>query len=204
MKAQIRTPVILAAVFGVLAAIQFSPRFLLYADEPAKVDAVVVYLGPDFKARKLEAEKLIKAGYARYLIVPAYCRVSRLTSAGNFVDVEAMPPPGGECAKSLTGDKEYLEDTHRETLIACELTTNLGVNSIIFVSSPYHMRRIKIIVQRVFRGNRDTCLFVPDRFKGVHSNTWWFSQAERKWVFREYLKIAWFILYSNNAIRALL
>jgi len=56
----------------------YSPRFLLYSSEYRKADAVILILGPDFKARQKEAYELIDEGMADYLIIPAYHKVYRV------------------------------------------------------------------------------------------------------------------------------
>jgi hypothetical protein len=193
---------VIAFIVGLLAVVELAPRYLLYGDRPIKADAVVVYLGPDFTARKMEAERLVNAGYARYLIVPAYRGVSEVRLGDHFVEVERMPTVRGNGSGSSRKHEGYLEDTHRETLIARELMQALGAKSAIFVSSPYHMRRIKIIADRVFGADPGKRVFVGSRYETVEPDTWWLRARERWWVFSEYVKILWFQLYTMRAIQS--
>ena len=71
----------------------------------------------------------------------------------------------------------------------------LGISSAILVSSPYHMRRIKLIAERVF-GERPTVCYVPTRYETPNEGFWLFNGYERKFVLTEYMKIGWFVLYS--------
>ncbi|MGD0169290.1 MAG: hypothetical protein ABSE54_06180, partial [Smithella sp.] len=65
--------VILFFILVILAGlILYSPRFLLYSSEYKKADAIILFLGPDFKARQKEAYGLLSEGMADYLIIPAY------------------------------------------------------------------------------------------------------------------------------------
>jgi hypothetical protein len=60
----------------IIISVLYAPNYLNYADPPIKADAVVLFIGPDLEAREKEANKLLDAGYADYLIIPAYGRIS--------------------------------------------------------------------------------------------------------------------------------
>ena len=78
MKREQKTWVfILAALIpaSIFILILQSPAYLYYADQPTKTDAVVLFIGPDVESRLNEAVKLVHAGYADYLIVPAYDQI---------------------------------------------------------------------------------------------------------------------------------
>ena len=72
----------------------------------------------------------------------------------------------------------------------------LGFKSANFVSSPYHMRRVKLIADRVFAGGNYNLSFVPSRYEETHKNLWWLNKYDLKWVLSEYSKIIWFLLYE--------
>ncbi len=173
----------------------YSPRFLLYSSEYKKADAIILFLGPDFKARQREAYGLINEGMADFLIIPAYHKtygiydkwkgqylLPDLRSAGSGND-NVLPPPG------------FYEDTHVEIIEAKKIMSGYGLKSAIFISSPYHMRRIKLIAMKVFDINKGDFYFVPTRFEKVPVNLWELSSADWKKVRREYGKILWFFIY---------
>jgi len=64
---------VLAICFIVL---NYGSRYLSYADQPLKSDALVLFVGPDNKARQEDANRLMHEGYARYLLIPAYGRMT--------------------------------------------------------------------------------------------------------------------------------
>ncbi len=70
-----------------------------------------------------------------------------------------------------------------------------GLTSAIFVSSPYHMRRIKLIANRVFIGTGYRMVFIPTRFEKRTEGLWFLHQSDIRKVASEYGKIVWFFLY---------
>ena len=70
-----------AAAMGVLILFAvlfiYAPNYLVYSDKPQKADAVVLFLGNEYKERRAEAVHLIRDGYADYLLIPAYGKMAR-------------------------------------------------------------------------------------------------------------------------------
>jgi hypothetical protein len=188
--------IILAMVVG---AIAYAPYYLARTDNPVKSDVIVLLLGPKFKPRKEEVFSLIKDGYARHLIIPAYGRVS---DAGLFSNQSARaaskPNPSlvrGRIVR-LPNYPKYFEDTHIEILEAKKMMDKAGFKSVIFVSSPYHMRRISIIANKVFGKKDYKLIFVPSRYEQHNGPLWFLKKRELKFVTGEYSKIVWFMLYG--------
>ena len=97
---------------------------------------------------------------------------------------------------------DFYEDTHLEIIDAQKVMSDYGLNSAIFISSPYHMRRIKLIAAKAFDLNKGGFYFVPTRYEKVPVNYWELSSADWKKVRREYGKILWFYIYftwSHNS-----
>jgi len=69
-----------------------------------------------------------------------------------------------------------------------------GFKSAIFVSSPYHMRRIKIITEKVFGSGYDIKM-TPSRFERKIS-TGLPSLYDVQNTFTEIAKIIWFFCYE--------
>ena len=179
-----------AAVVVILAfagLVVYAPSYLFYADPPRKSDAVVLFLGNEYKERRAEAVKLMAEGYAAHLVIPAYGRVAE---AGKH----------GEASRNVVPSRPshypvVYEDTHIEVIEAKMLMDRNGLTSAIFVSSPHHMRRIKLITDRVFTGGAYQTTFVPTRFEKRKEGFWFLHESEIKKVTSEYGKILWFFLY---------
>jgi hypothetical protein len=179
---------------GFLILLDYAPKYLTYSDKIEKSGAVVFFVGPDYRARQKEVNWLIAEGYARYLIIPSCGEIRDVSFLSIKATTEAVS------RKIIISDpkyKTYFENTHIEILEAKRMMDQHHLMSAIFVSSPYHMRRIKIMTDKIFRGNSPTIIFVPSRFETVHydllSSNW-------KDLMQEYVKIAWFITYSMFVI----
>ena len=190
----------IVGIAGVLIGILFyAPHYLTYSDKPRSSDAVVLLVGPDFEARKKEANHLIGDGYADFLIIPAYGRISKATKDGTLKSVKKNranrknPARNERAAKSA---QKIYENTHLEMLYAKAMIDEHGLKSAIFVSSPYHMRRIKIIAGRIFDQKDYELSFVPTRYEKPCNNPWWTNKYGFRRVMGEYIKIGWFLLYE--------
>ncbi len=175
------------------ASVFYAPRFLLYSSEVEEADAIVLLLGPDFKARQKEAYGLVDRGMARYLIIPAYNKILRIYDKGDRV--YRLADVSSQFSEDPLNYPEYYEDTHLELLKAKKVLSGLGLHSAIFVSSPYHMRRIKIMVSKLFSDKINKFYFIPTRYEKAPASVWEFSSSEWKKLRREYGKILWFLIY---------
>ncbi|MDD3844719.1 MAG: ElyC/SanA/YdcF family protein [Syntrophorhabdaceae bacterium] len=177
----------IAVIVAFAGLVVYAPAYLLYADPPQKADAVVLFLGNEYKERRAEAIQLMGEGYASYLVIPAYGRVAQ---AHNHGDASRKVVPSRPPHYPIV-----YEDTHIEIIEAKKLMDTRGLSSAIFVSSPHHMRRIKLITDRVFPRGSYRTTFVPTRFERRSDGLWFFHESEIKKVTSEYGKILWFFLY---------
>jgi len=173
----------------------YSPRFLLYSSEYKKANAIILILGPDFKARQKEAYELINEGMTDYLIIPAYHKAYKVYDKETKKYLSPNLYSFKSSQKDIVAPPGFYEDTHLEIMEARKIMSDYGLNSAIFVSSPYHMRRIKIIVTKIFDANKGDFYFVPTNYEKAPANFWELSLADWKKVRREYGKIFWFFLY---------
>ncbi len=186
---------LVSIILSLTCLILFAPDYLLYSSEYKKADAIVVLLGPDFKARQKEANDLIKEGMADYLIIPAYNKTYRIFDKGAIQYLPANFPERKVMKKNSNVLPYFYEDTHGEVIEAKKEMSHYGLHSAIFVSSPYHMRRIKIMVAKVFDAKDGDYYFVPTHYEQAPSVFWELSWANWRKVGREYGKILWFLVY---------
>lgn len=180
---------------AIAGALIYAPGFLLYATNYSKADVIVLLLGPDFSARQKHAQNLLNGGMADYLIIPAYHKIYRVDQ-GSLKLISGKHGKQQNQMKRNDSVPRYYEDTHIELLDAKKMMGQYGKTSAIFVSSPYHMRRIRIMVKKEF-GSYDYYYFAPTPYETAPSHLWQLSLADWKKVYREYLKITWFMIYSR-------
>lgn len=186
--------IVIVLVLIMTVGIYTAPGFLLYTTPCEKADAIVLLLGPDFSARHHHAQDLLQKGLSDYLIIPAYNKIY-IVEEGVIKNLRNKTGAGNGFKKNNSFAPHYFEDTHLELLDAKKTMDQYGKKTAIFVSSPYHMRRIQVIVTRVF-GSNGTYYFSPTPYEEASQNLWHLKPSDWKKVWREYLKISWFMLYS--------
>ena len=184
---------LLATLFMLLA-----PSFLTYSDMTRKADAVVLYLGPERESRLNEARQLIREGQARYLIIPTHGEVHQVQNDGTLKRISRDFRTRGNLLllRKAANYRDYYENTHVESCEAKRVMDDLGLRSALLVSSPYHMRRIKMIAGRVFRDDAYTTICNPAREEAPFTSSDWFDKGRGKTMVSEYVKIAWFLIYA--------
>lgn len=190
---------VIVAFWLMLSVTALLSYYLRYADEPVRSDVIVLFVGDDWMARQKEAAKLLADGYARYLIIPAYNRLTYLNSNGIMLPIEHNYLPGNSVylLRKERNYPTYYENTHFELLEARRIMDKLGFKSALIVSSPYHMRRIRIIAETVFKDVPKTIAYIPTSYEKHHSNILGNISWNMEWIFGEIIKIMWFVTYRH-------
>lgn len=204
----------LALVLGIILLIGLilSPRYLVYADPPMKSDIIVQFPVPEMETMHRESWLLIGEGLAEYLCTPtslSLCRVNQdrtSLTAMRFPDiVRASDRRISRSEKEINMAyfekirrdcrfPRYYENTHVEMLLAKKVMDTYGFRKALFVSSPYHMKRVKIMAERVFDSAYDIKM-VPSRFE-KRFKTPLPSPKDMQHVFMELPKMVWFLCYD--------
>ena len=190
--------VIVSLVLIFATLIWGAPALLNSSGVMRKVDAVVLFVGPEQSARHSEAMTLLREGYARYLIIPAYGEIKRLNSAGelenlvqSIINRSTMLP-----LQKAANYKRYYENTHVEALEAKRLMDEHDLKSAMLVSSAYHMRRISMIAGRVFAAQDYSISCFPTRWQIEFTAADWLNKERRKIIISECVKMVWFVVYG--------
>ncbi len=189
---------LVAAFISMTLFVTFAPGFLFTENVPRIADAVVLFVGPGNEARIDEARHLIKEGYASYLLIPSTGEMFKSNPAGGLVKI-AGSQPRGELFRRIrmaANYRKYFENTHIEALEAKRMMDELGLRSAMLVSSGYHMRRIRLIGNRVFNADRYSIRCNPARWQRAFTAADWLDGEKCGIIVSEYVKIGWFLVYG--------
>ena len=141
---------------------------------------IILLLGPDFKDRQKEVNGLIGQGLADCLIIPAYHKILKVVNKSKLVPLDYPSTHKADLLQEETHRHVLYENTHKEIVEAKTIIDNCGFRSAIIVSSRYHMRRVKIIAEKVFVGKNYRLYFVPTRYEKRHGIFWFLTPYDLK------------------------
>lgn len=168
-----------------------------------QADAMVMLLG-NTPERELEVADLYLDGYAPLLIMAEF----RLFNH-ELIDAHGLDMPRGidnslsvlhqlgvpvERIRICPGD---ISSTRGEALaVAAFLQQNPGIDTLILVSSPSHMRRATMVFRRELRRGGINCVIIPraTSYGNFQSKGWYRDRESAKDVLYEYIKIAGWLL----------
>lgn len=178
--------ILLCFLLGVIITLIYPPWSLLASllvvqDRLTKVD-VLVTLGGDSE-RELYAAELYRQGLAPKIIMSG-CGSSASKMAKRAVKTGVN-----------AGDvilEERAESTYENALYSKNIISAQDFKSAIIVSSPYHMRRTKLVFERVFKNTGVKLLYSPTKDSGFNVDGLCKSERDRAIVKREYIKLIYY------------
>lgn len=89
---------------------------------------------------------------------------------------------------------ESAKNTWEEILLVRKVLLSIQGNSVIIVTDPPHIRRVSWVCQKIL-GSVDIDFFLlPTRPAWWNADNWLMNQTSRRFVFKEYLKLAYYKL----------
>lgn len=194
------------AIISVLAAALFgyTGRWLSAADAPRQADAIVV-LGGAFE-RTIYAADLYASGYARriYLSDPAP------EASRNLLDEFGIRIPSeheisktilrkkGVAAEDIYGFPGIALSTADEAELLKQMFAGQRL-SILVVTSPYHVRRARMIIENAMANTQIRAFFVATPYERYATN-WWSDQDSARYTILEIAKIIYY--FAGGRFRA--
>ncbi len=174
---------LLAAISVMIARPPWSimAKLLVVDDRLKKVDVLIV-LGGDSE-RDLYAAELYKSGLASKIIMSG-CGSSAWEMAKKAVST------GVKEQDIIVEDKS--ENTYQNAIYSKNIVLERNFKSAIIVTSPYHMRRSKLILERVFRNTGVKLLYSSTKDSGFNVDGQCKSEIDRQIVRSEYIKLAYY------------
>ena len=167
-------------------------RYLVIDQQPVHSDAVVAIAGQN--RRRDYAVSLYQRGLAERLVF----NVSDTTYYfGQPIDpvtsvLEDLEAHGIDRKVAIIN--RDVSSTMHDAAATLQTAGQYGLDSLIIVSSPFHMRRVKFSFQRVFAGSGIylTYCCVPLEAEKIELERWWTREREFVKVVNEYLKLLYY------------
>ncbi|OPX84738.1 MAG: hypothetical protein A4E53_03795 [Pelotomaculum sp. PtaB.Bin104] len=156
-------------------------KLLVVDDRPEAVD-VLITLGGDSE-RELYAAELYRLGLASKIIMSGY------RSAAGKMATRAIQAGVQEQDIFIEGKSE---STYDNAVNSKKIIIEQNFKSAIVVSSPYHMRRSRLVFERVFRNTGVKLLYSSTKDSGFNVDGQCKSEVDRHIVQREYIKLAYY------------
>jgi len=187
-------------VFILIGALLFLSRepillavgdYLVIQDQLQPADVIHVIAGDD--DRTDYAIQLYKKGYAKQIFFTGgWCTIHNYDHGEHGKEL-AMDQ--GVPAQALADDDSWVTSTYSEALRLKEWVYNsqTPIHSVIVVSDPFHMRRVRWTYKQLF-GDKISLQMAPVPFGlSPYSRYWWTDDKSRKLVKDEYLKIVYYV-----------
>ena len=181
---------LVAGILFILAlGLRYSGRFLV-VDEPRRADVILVLAG-DTEVRPARAVELARQGYAPKIIlnVPDWAKIYGRTDAELALDWgKTQGIPVSVCVT-------HGLSTKAEALDAQRCLDAAGARSVLIVTSDFHTRRARSILQREIPGREFSvaAAYGPREF-GVD---WWQHREWMKTNFYEWMRFLWWELVDR-------
>ncbi|RKD23188.1 hypothetical protein BEP19_13305 [Ammoniphilus oxalaticus] len=154
----------------------FGGRYLLVDERPIHADAIILLTGGNTE-RHEKAVELYYQGYAPRFIV------SNATEDGIYEAVLNHGVPEQSVWKENKADSTFTNAVYTRNIIK-----QAKLKSAIIVSSDYHMRRVKVNFDRVYRGS-DIQLTYCSAETDYQPKKWLLDQQSRQIAINEYIKL---------------
>ncbi|WP_094873484.1 YdcF family protein [Paenibacillus sp. VTT E-133280] len=155
-------------------------RFLSLTESPKQADVIIVLSGGQGRVEK--AVELYKSGYAPYIILS---NAKEITSRSGDMLQTALN-------LGIPQDAIYTENAAESTYQNAEFTLPImkehDLQSAIVVSSDFHMRRVKLLYDRVYKKSEIELTYVGSS-SGYNAKRWWSDRKSRETTFNEYVKM---------------
>ncbi|MCG9969031.1 YdcF family protein [Pelotomaculum terephthalicicum JT] len=156
-------------------------KLLVVDERPEAVDVLIALSGDS--ERELYAAELYRLGLAPKIIMSGH-RPGTQKMAIRAVN------KGVKEQDIITEDKS--ENTYENAVYSKEVVLRQNFKSAIIITSPYHMRRTKLVFERIFRNTGVRLIYCPTRDSGFNVDGQCESETDRQIVRREYIKLIYY------------
>lgn len=200
---------LVAAVLLYAGACNRAGVWLARDDKPVHADALVLLMG-GIADRVLQVADLYNEGVAPRIIIVtesmgAYMALEErgvgiISNSTQVRDALIRLGVPGDSIIVLPGDAR--STMNEAVAISKYLEPDPRIDSLVLVSSSYHMRRAGMIFETVFRktGREVTVLCSPSAYTNFRAHGWWKHKEEIQAVLPEYIKIGSFLFLERRRL----
>jgi uncharacterized SAM-binding protein YcdF (DUF218 family) len=177
-----------ALALAMAAVFVDAPAHWLVVEDPlVHADAALVMTGDVNYERTTAASRLVESGYARLLVLTGGEPWPGDSAASlHAVAIKEGVPPGRIRMEAVS------ENTRESLLAVGPILRREGVKTLLLVTSPYHQRRAFLAARQAFPDVRIVNRPAPCSYWAPDG--WWRKRSERRILFREYLKLGYYVL----------
>lgn len=168
---------------------------LVIEDEPARAELLFVFAGAP-EERGIHAARLYQQGVAPRILVTGqgvsrdiayFCgrQVTKAELTAKAIETAGVPP-------SVIHVLPQGTSTYEESEALKTYMLDHGFNTVVVVSSPYHMRRVRATLRHVLRGTTIRVGYSPAQPSRFRVAGWWTRERDTLLVFSEYLKLLYY------------
>lgn len=187
--------ILLITAAGVTAFFELG-RFMAAEDPLQKADAIFVFSGTRVE-RPLEAYDLYRAGYAPRIVVTravaeqamSFVEEKGVRIASDFDLNRTVLLQLGVPESALITPMRIHDNTAEEAETLHELVQRYHWQTIILVSSKYHLRRVALATRRELAGTGVTLIRRGSRYDTSTPDRWWHRRADIRWLMSEVPKL---------------
>ena len=156
-------------------------NFLIVDEDPLKSD-VIVALSGDNLPRTNHSVMLFKKGYSDKLLFTGD------TVSNDKLSMEKQAIILGLSQNDIV-DEDKAGSTYENAIFSKESLIKYGYKSAIIVTSDYHMRRSRLVFNKVFKDTDITLTFCSAKSIEFNVRRWWTKTHSAKIVLMEYAKL---------------
>lgn len=166
--------------------------FLIMADTLEPADVIHTIAGEDYRTDY--AIQLYKHGYGKTLFFTGGWCQHHQYHHGEHAEERAVAQ--GLSPDVITFDESAVMSTYMEAELLREWITrnSIPVRSIIVVSDPFHMRRVRWTYRKIFGDQIKIQMAPVPMDQTPYQRTWWKDWGSRKYVREEYQKYLYYLL----------
>jgi uncharacterized SAM-binding protein YcdF (DUF218 family) len=179
-------------IVAILICLIQAGNFLVISESPKKVDIIIVLSG-DRGERLEEGARLFKEGYADEMLISGGVIYNKVTIASLMKQhaIDLKIPVN----KIIIEEKA--DSTYENASFCKEILLKNKYRSAIVVTSNYHMRRTKMIFNRVYKDTGISLTYCASLDKVYKPSKWWSNNKSIMMTISEYIKLIGYSLGKN-------